>query len=875
MQQGQDHSQRCACAQHKLGAAESFTLPGAERHYPPDLELEPFHLELDLRLDLEAAAAEGQVLHHLRARAAGARRLELQAVALADLVVEDLDRDGDGGGLDWEYDGRRIALSWRAGWAEGEERRLAIRYRVLEPTAGLYFSRPSEAYPNQPWFAATDHETERARHWLPCVDLPNARTSLDLRLTAAQAFRILANGRLESLEAHADGSHTARWRLEQPCPSYLICFAVGDFVSVEDGEVDGVPVAYHTCPPFTAEDLRRSFDRTPAMLAWMTGRLGLPYPFPKYHQIALPGIGGAMENISLVTWDDKFLLDETLALEWTRTCDEVNLHEMAHSYFGDAVVCRDFAHAWLKESWAVYMEQVWFEETVGEDERAYQYWRDAAAYLEEADGRYQRPIVTREFNSSWQMYDRHLYPGGACRLHTLRKELGDETFWEGVRRYLRRYQGQVVETDDFRRVMEEVSGRSLGRFFDQWFLSPGYPAVTMRFKHDAAKGQGTVTLEQTQADARTGAGAFHLRTELGWVVGGQLHLWPVTLDQARQTVLIPLPQAPEQLRFDPRGLVLHKLDAAIGTPLLRRQLTEAGDVIGRIQAGAALAAKGEREGIAAIGAACATEPFWGVRVEWMQALGKAGVEAAMEVLAERVLVEADPRVLAPLLRAAGRYRDPLILEAVQARLERGDLPYHARAAALETLGAMREEAPLPLLLDAAAREGFGGLVQAGAFRALAASRLPEALTALEEYVGYGACSNRSRPAAVSALAELGRLQERAARERIVDSLVQLLRDPHEPVAWAAARGLGAMEADAALGALAAFGAPRSRQEQVAVDRICAGIRAAAAARPGGASDDLDRLREQLRKLADRVERLEAELRVKGAEAGGDAAGSAA
>ena len=52
------------------------------------------------------------------------------------------------------------------------------------------------------------------------------------------------------------------------------------------------------------------------------------------------------------------------------------------------------------------------------------------------------------------MYDRHLYPGGAARLHTLRGELGDEAFWSGVQRYVKRYAGQVVETDDFRRELE-------------------------------------------------------------------------------------------------------------------------------------------------------------------------------------------------------------------------------------------------------------------------------------------------------------------------------------------------------------------------------------------------------------------------------------
>ena len=71
-----------------------------------------------------------------------------------------------------------------------------------------------------------------------------------------------------------------------------------------------------------------------------------------------------MENISLVSWDERFVIDERLASEWTYLLDAVNVHEMAHSYFGDAVVCRDFAHAWLKESWATYIEQVWREDAV-------------------------------------------------------------------------------------------------------------------------------------------------------------------------------------------------------------------------------------------------------------------------------------------------------------------------------------------------------------------------------------------------------------------------------------------------------------------------------------------------------------------------------
>lgn len=63
-----------------------------------------------------------------------------------------------------------------------------------------------------------------------------------------------------------------------------------------------------------------------------------------------------MENISLVTWVDTFIQDEINSLERKHLTDLVNIHEMGHTYFGDLLVIRHFEHAWLKESWATYIE---------------------------------------------------------------------------------------------------------------------------------------------------------------------------------------------------------------------------------------------------------------------------------------------------------------------------------------------------------------------------------------------------------------------------------------------------------------------------------------------------------------------------------------
>jgi aminopeptidase N len=771
--------------------------------------------------------------------------------------------------LTWHYDGDKISIHWARPFKADEERRVAVTYRVMTPPDGLLFSQPDEGYPDKAWYATTDHETERARYWLPCVDLPSVRTTLEFHLRAEDRFTILANGNLVDEVQHRDGTKTAHWKLEQLCPSYLVCFAIGDFVKASDGSFDDgekeVELTYFCSREFDAEALLRTFGRTGRMMAWMTEKLDMPFPYPKYYQYALPDLGGAMENISLVSWSDRLMLDEALAEEYAWIIDSVNVHEMGHSYFGDAVVIRDFAHAWLKESWATYLEHCWQEDEFGQDEAQYLYYTDAHTYFREADERYHRPIVTRRFKSSWQLYDNHLYPGGACRLHTLRRELGDDVFWKATQDYLKRYNGKVVETDDLRYVMEEHSGRSLGRFFDQWFHSPGYPAIKVSFSFDDKQKQGTFEIEQTQVDKEKEIPAFDLSVDLGWIIDGEKHHMPIKLDQPKHTFIVAMPAEPEQVRFDPGRKALHKLSFNPGDPMLRRQLTEASDAYGRIQAAHELARSGKRANIEAIVAAYDDESFWGAREQFAKALGKANTEAAINGLAGIVRQENDAKALAAVFRAAGNYRDGRIKEAIGARL-RGELPPSARRAAYEAMGAQRKEADWDLLVEGSQQSSYNGIAHSGAFGGLAATRREEALDMLLEGIPYGVLSNRVRPAMVSALADIGQGQEKARRERVIETLEDLLRDPWYFVRWGAAAALGKMKAVSSVGALESFGRTVSYQDRVRVDELVAGLRAADKGDGAATNKQVEELRDKVRKLEDQLQKLEAKVEVKEGEA---------
>ncbi|KIG13007.1 Aminopeptidase [Enhygromyxa salina] len=847
-----------------------FTLPGAEAHYPPDLGIEPVHLDIDLHVDIEGRSAAGVVTHTLAWRRAGATQLVLNALDFEDLAVESEDQGGSE--ISWRYDGQQIRVTWAAGAQRGATRKLAIRYRVRQPVSGLFFSSPSAEAPTAARFAATDHETERARHWLPTIDLPSVRPTLTFHLRAADDLTILANGVLHSEQRHDDGTKTAHWGLDQPCPSYLTCFAIGDFTKCDDGDHlgdgEGVALAYFASKQHDVDHLCRSFGGTAAIMEWMTDKLGMPFPFPKYYQFALPHFGGAMENISLVSWDDQFLLDETLAGEWGRLVDQINVHEMAHSWFGDLVVCRDYAHAWLKESWATYMECCWFEDALGRDEQLYELWLNARSYFREADSRYRRPIVTREFHNSFEMYDMHLYPGGAARLHTLRCTLGDELFWEGTRTYLQEYAGQVVETDDFRRVMERVSGRSLGKFFDQWFHGVGYPMIDAEFEWDDANGRGTFTIKQTQVeqkDAESGSGGgsggvFSFPLTLAWTIDGETQRRQVQIERERHSFAFELDAEPDMVRVDPDFEVLLKLDFDPGADKLETQLVEAPDVLGRILAGRELIKAGKRKALVKVSERWVDEPFWGVRLEWAKALGDAASAQAIEALADVIGIEQDHRVLEGLLRGCMDVRDPKLAAAVLERV-RGGLPHRAAMVAWELLGAQREDAPFEQIAAAAERDSYNGFEQSGALRGLAGTRDPRALELLLARCVIGKTSDRARPAAAHALGQLARRLDKRPRERAIERLVDLLRDPVGRVQLAAAHGLELAHASSAIPDLEAFRATQTQQEQVRIDHVIANLRKTEDPRLGAAEKDLEELREKLRKLEGRFERLYARVHV--------------
>lgn len=161
------------------------------------------------------------------------RKVQLNAVGLQIQKVDGVDS--------WQLSGPHLLLLWDEPFSNAAETRLVtIDYRIVDPVAGMYFYLPDSPADASHAHVITDNEPEKARYWLPCIDAPALTSEVTFEITTRKGMSALANGRLVSRTDTDAGSTVWVWSTENVrLPSYLTCIAVGDFLQVDHGEVNG------------------------------------------------------------------------------------------------------------------------------------------------------------------------------------------------------------------------------------------------------------------------------------------------------------------------------------------------------------------------------------------------------------------------------------------------------------------------------------------------------------------------------------------------------------------------------------------------------------------------------------------------------------
>jgi aminopeptidase N len=189
-----------------------------------------------------------------------------------------------------------------------------------------------------------------------------------------------------------------------------------------------------------------------------------------------------MENITATTMADSEILMVEFGFAGNIVEDLVS-HELAHSWFGNLVTCKNWAELWLNEGFATYMEAAYREEMYGRAAYLRKIGSDAEQFIiNDAVNKNHFGLFNQTAGNVGALFDNPAitYNKGGAVIHTLRETVGTENFWKAINIYLNRHKFGSVESTDLRKAMEEVSGMNLDWFFAQWIYGGRYPKLNVK-----------------------------------------------------------------------------------------------------------------------------------------------------------------------------------------------------------------------------------------------------------------------------------------------------------------------------------------------------------------------------------------------------------
>ncbi len=803
-----------------------------DEHHTPDRAFALKHLKLNLRFDDEHQKVDGVAIFTLIPLSDGFKHFELDAAEMDITVVKLLRVEKRGTGdlvqsathlgtrLEFETHHEKLVIELDKAYPRNQHLIVEIAYSC-SPRKGLYFIKPDDAYPDKHHQIWSQGETEDAHWWFPCHDVPNQKMTTELIATVKAKYFALSNGELIGVHDNsAQGTRTYHWSQAQPHPAYLVTVVIGEFEHIRD-DYDGLPVDYYLYHDRKDEG-QKLFANTSRMIRFFEEKFGYAYPYPKYAQIIVDEfLFGAMENTSATTITDRCLLDERAEMDLNY--DDIVAHELAHQWWGDLVTCKDWSQIWLNESFATYSEYLWRENTAGRDEARFVLFQDFLTYLREDFTSHRRPIVYHRYRFSEELMERHAYEKGACVLDMLRWILGDDGFFRSLSHYLNKFEFGVAETSDFKVSIEEATGRNLHWFFDQWLHGAGYPELEVSYEWQREQKMLRLSVKQVQ-ELEDGTPLFHFPVEIEIVTveaGDVIETdrranYRVTIEKAEQDFYFPCDSKPRLVLFDKNHRIFKLMHFPKSSQELTFQLTKDDDVLGRVRAARELSSYKSEEAVAALRAVLAGEDFYGVLMAAAISLGEIKTESARAAIFEAYSAGKDPRVRRSCIWALGNWQDEASARFLREVLEK-DESYFVGVAAVRALSNLGSDSSYDILASSLTRTSWQEVIAAAIFHGFGHAKEKRAADLAIEHSRYGK-PTPLRVAATGCLGALGKeLTKDKADDRILDHLIELLKDKNFRVRVASVRALCKIGNNRALPAL------REAQQRECLDQIKAAL----------------------------------------------------
>ncbi len=430
----------------------ALSQPVEDSLYPDvgDPSVDSLHYDLNLAWtpDTRTLAAEATI--ELRSTADGDH---LQLDFAEQLVVSAVTLDGTD--VPFEHVGKDLVVTTPV--VKDERYVLEVTYAgtpqpTPAPTTRSDFSTSGWTItPNgETW---TMQEPYGAFTWYPVNDQPSDKAFYDISVTVPSPWVGVANGELVDQTEH-DGLTTTSWHLSSPASSYLVTVAIGDYARTSNTSASGLEITYWV--PSDRPGLAQGLQAAAAGLDWLEALLG-PYPFDSLGFLLVDSRSG-METQTMIT----------LGTTNYATSQAVLVHEMAHQWYGDEVTPDDWRDLWMNEGMAMYLQGCWQAEDAGVSVDSVM---DGYAEFEPAMRADSGPPAAYD---PTQFGEGNVYYGPALMWHELRKQIGEERFWQVVRDWPGLDPETNADRDEYLTWIVQQTGVDRS-FFEDWLLSPTTP----------------------------------------------------------------------------------------------------------------------------------------------------------------------------------------------------------------------------------------------------------------------------------------------------------------------------------------------------------------------------------------------------------------
>ena len=519
--------------------------------YPKNPNTDVINYAFKIELSDTADEIIGEATIDVRFLANGIDSLRLDLVnATKDLDGKGMTVSGvmrDGKPVEYRHENDAVTIKLPAAAKANERAKYTITYKGI-PATGLKIA--NNKYGDRTFFS--DNWPDKGRNWLPTVDHPSDKAMCEFVVTAPSHYQVVSNG-LKIEETNLPGNkRLTHWKQGVPIASWLYVLGVARFAVQYVDEFDGKSIqtwVYH-------QDRDKGFydfdNTTKQALAFYSSAVG-PFSYEKLANIQSNSVSGGMEAASAILYSENSVVGDR-NVRWRN----VVIHEIAHQWFGNAVTEKDWDEIWLSEGFATYFTLLFIENQYGRDE----FLEGLRSSKKSVDAFYiKNPGYRLVHNNLKDMKDvttSQIYQKGSWTLHMLRGVVGTENFWKGIKLYYNKYRDSHATVADFRRVMEEVSGKDLAVFFDQWLIKPGTLKYSGNWRFDANTKQVNIKLDQIQTDGSI----FKMPIEIAVYYPGlaRPQMQTVQADSRSNVFSINVTGEPDKVVLDPNMWILMDAD---------------------------------------------------------------------------------------------------------------------------------------------------------------------------------------------------------------------------------------------------------------------------------------------------------------------------